>query len=79
MAAPVAATVIAGGVIDMLANALYLIATHNGPLSVVVTLSSLYPASTVVLALAVLGERLSVVQGAGIACALIAVLLIVGR
>ena len=79
MPPPVAAMVIAGGVIDMLANALYLIATHNGPLSVVVTLSSLYPASTVVLALAVLGERLSVLQGAGIACALIAVLLIVGR
>jgi drug/metabolite transporter (DMT)-like permease len=79
MAAPVAAIVIAGGVIDMLANALYLIATHHGPLSVVVTLSSLYPAGTVVLALAVLGERLSALQGAGIACALVAVLLIVGR
>jgi drug/metabolite transporter (DMT)-like permease len=66
-------------VIDVLANALYLIATHHGPLSVVVTLSSLYPAGTVVLALAVLGERLSALQGAGIACALVAVLLIVGR
>jgi drug/metabolite transporter (DMT)-like permease len=42
-----------------------------------VTLRSLYPASTVVLALAVLGERLSVIQGTGIGCALIAVLLIV--
>ncbi len=78
MAAPIASIVIAGGVIDMLANALYLVATHHGPLSVVVTLSSLYPASTVVLALAVLRERLSALQGAGIACALIAVLLIVG-
>lgn len=79
MPAPVAAIVVAGGVIDMLANALYLLATRHGPLSVVVTLSSLYPASTVVLALAVLGERLSARQGAGIACALAAVLLIVGR
>jgi uncharacterized membrane protein len=78
MAAPLAAIVIAGGLLDMLANALYLLATHNGPLSVVVTLSSLYPASTVLLALAVLGERLSALQGAGIVCALIAVLLIVG-
>jgi uncharacterized membrane protein len=77
MAAPVAAIAIAGGLIDMLANVLYLIATRNGPLSVVVTLTSLYPASTVVLALAVLGERLSVIQGTGIGCALIAVLLIV--
>jgi len=79
MTGPVAAIAIVGGVIDMLANALYLIAVHHGPLSVVVTLASLYPASTVVLALAVLGERLSALQGAGIACALIAVLLIVGR
>ena len=65
MAAPIAAMVIAGGVIDMLTNALYLIATHNGPLTVVAPLSSLYPASTVALALAVLGERLSALQGAG--------------
>jgi drug/metabolite transporter (DMT)-like permease len=79
MAAPVASIAIAGGVLDMLANALYLVATRHGPLSVVVTLSSLYPASTVILALAVLRERLSALQGAGIACALIAVLLIVGR
>ena len=63
----------------MLANALYLIATHHGPLSVVVTLASLYPATTVVLALVVLGERLRALQGIGIACALIAVALIVGR
>lgn len=79
MATSVAAIAIVGGVIDMLANALYLLATHSGPLSVVVTLTSLYPATTVVLALAVLGERLSGRQGAGIVCALIAVLLIVGR
>jgi drug/metabolite transporter (DMT)-like permease len=79
MPAPVAAMVVAGGVIDMLANALYLIATHHGALSVVVTLASLYPASTVLLALVVLGERLNAVQGVGIACALIAVVLIVAR
>jgi drug/metabolite transporter (DMT)-like permease len=62
----------------MLANALYLVATRYGPLSMVVPLSSLYPASTVVLARVVLGERLSVWQGIGIACALVAVLMIVG-
>ena len=78
MAAPVAAIVIAAGVVDMLANALYLIATRYGSLSVVVTLSSLYPASTVILARVILGERLSALQGVGIACALIAVVLIVG-
>ena len=32
-----------GGALDMLANLLYLIATRSGPLSVVVTLASLYP------------------------------------
>jgi drug/metabolite transporter (DMT)-like permease len=78
MPAPVAAIVVAGGAVDMLANALYLLATRYGPLSMVVPLSSLYPASTVVLARVVLGERLSVWQGIGIACALVAVLLIVG-
>jgi drug/metabolite transporter (DMT)-like permease len=73
----VAAIVIGGGAIDMLANALYLVASRNGPLSVVVTLSSLYPASTVVLAGLVLGERLNAWQQAGIVCALVAVTLIV--
>jgi drug/metabolite transporter (DMT)-like permease len=66
-----------GGVLDMLANALYLVASRHGSLSVVVTLSSLYPASTVILAWIVLGERLNAAQMAGIVCALIAVLLIV--
>jgi hypothetical protein len=37
MTAPVAAIAIAGGLIDMLASVLYLIATRNGPLSVVVS------------------------------------------
>ena len=49
-----------------------------GPLSIIVTLVSLYPAGTVILARFVLGERLSLIQNAGLACALIAVLLIVG-
>ena len=78
MSAPAAATAIAGGALDMVANALYMVAARVGPLSIVVTLASLYPASTVILARLVLGERLSFVQGGGIACALAAVLLIVG-
>ena len=68
---------VAGGLLDMLANVLYLLATRFGLLSMVVTLSSLYPASTVLLARVVLGERLSRVQTIGIVCALAAVVLIV--
>jgi uncharacterized membrane protein len=78
MPANVAAIAIAGGVLDMLANVLYLMATRYGPLSIVVTLSSLYPASTVLLARVVLREHLNVRQAAGIVCALGAVMLIVG-
>ena len=75
---PAAPLAIVGGAMDMLANALYVVASRSGPLSVVVTLASLYPASTVILARVVLGERLTAWQGAGIACALVAVVLIVG-
>jgi drug/metabolite transporter (DMT)-like permease len=75
---PAATLAVVGGAVDMLANALYLVASRSGPLSVVVTLASLYPASTVILARVVLGERLTPWQGAGIACALVAVVLIVG-
>jgi drug/metabolite transporter (DMT)-like permease len=65
------------GLLDMAANALYLLAVQIGPLSPIVTLSSLYPASTVLLARAVLGERLNAWQSAGVAFALVAVILIV--
>ena len=68
---------LAGGAVDMLANTLYMFAAQIGPLSPVVTLCSLYPASTVLLARAVLGERLNVWQTAGVAAALVAVVLIV--
>jgi drug/metabolite transporter (DMT)-like permease len=65
------------GVMDMLANALYLLAAQQGPLSLVVTLSSLYPASTVLLARIILSERLNRWQLTGVGCALAAVVLIV--
>jgi uncharacterized membrane protein len=72
-----ATTVSIGGALDMAANALYMIAARIGPLSIVVTLASLYPASTVLLARFVLRERLSLVQIIGIGCALAAVVVIV--
>ena len=78
MAPRVALLVIGGGALDMLANLFYLLAAHLGPLSVVVTLASLYPASTVVLARVTLGERLTAAQAIGVVCAMVAVVVIVG-
>jgi drug/metabolite transporter (DMT)-like permease len=69
--------VVGGGALDMVANVLYLIAVRQGPLSIVATLTSLYPASTILLARFVLRERLRLVQQAGVACAAVAIVLIV--
>jgi drug/metabolite transporter (DMT)-like permease len=74
-----AGTATLGGALDMAANAVYMTAARVGPLSIVVTLASLYPASTVVLARMILKEHLSWTQIAGIACALAAVVLIVSK
>jgi drug/metabolite transporter (DMT)-like permease len=73
----VAVTAQTCGGLDMLANVFYLLATRYGPLSLVVTLASLYPASTVLLARQVLGERLTRAQALGVIFALAAVVLIV--
>ncbi len=69
--------VVGGGALDMTANVLYLLAVRQGPLSIVATLTSLYPASTILLARIVLRERLRLVQGVGVASAAAAILLIV--
>jgi uncharacterized membrane protein len=74
----VAGVAVGAGALDMLANALFLIAVQQGPLSVVATLASLYPASTIILARIVLGERWSRLQAAGIATAVAATAMIVG-
>ncbi|KAB8193595.1 EamA family transporter [Nonomuraea phyllanthi] len=68
--------IVAAGVLDMAANVLYLLAQQDGLLSLVAVLVSLYPASTLLLARQVLGERLRGIQVAGVACALGAVALI---
>jgi len=65
------------GVFDVAANVLYLFASREGSLPTVVTLASMYPASTVLLARVVLGERLNAVQTVGLGCALVAVAAIV--
>ncbi|MBV9099494.1 MAG: EamA family transporter [Candidatus Dormibacteraeota bacterium] len=66
----------ATGVFDVSANALYLIAVHNGLLSIVAVLVSLYPAATVACSLLFLGERLRALQIASVGVALAAVTLI---
>jgi len=69
--------VIGGGALDMLANVLYVLAVRRGLLSIIATLTSLYPASTIILARIVLGERLRAVQHVGVLCAALAIVLIV--
>lgn len=70
---------IACGALDMVANALYLAAVRQGQLSLVATLASLYPASTVLLARVVLGERLGRWQQVGVLTAVAAIVLIVAN
>lgn len=64
------------GLLDVGANACFTLGTEAGLLSVVSVLASLYPVATIVLARALLGERLLAVQAAGIAVALAGVALI---
>jgi drug/metabolite transporter (DMT)-like permease len=66
----------AAGLLDLLANALYALATRHGLLSVVAVLSSLYPLVTVLLARAFLGERVARIQELGIAAAVAGVAMI---
>ncbi|GAB3088900.1 EamA family transporter [Micromonospora schwarzwaldensis] len=65
----------AAGLLDSAANALFLAAAGRGHLSVVAAIASLYPASTVLLALAVDRERLRPVQLAGLGFAAAALVL----
>ena len=66
------------GPFDMSANALFLIATRYGDLSLVAPLAALYPVTTVLLALLVDGERLRALQVVGLVLALAALLLVSG-
>jgi drug/metabolite transporter (DMT)-like permease len=65
--------VLAVGLLDVTANALFALASRHGLLAIVSVLGSLYPVPTVVLAHAVLGERISAVQRAGVVVALLGV------
>ena len=64
------------GVLDTTANVLFLYAVREGLLALGSVISAMYPASTLLLAGAVLGERLRSVQVAGLALAAGAVALV---
>ena len=64
------------GVFDASGNTFYTVATRLGRLDIAAVLSSLYPAATIVLAALLLKERTTLSQAAGMALALIAVVLI---
>jgi len=66
------------GMLDLGANVFYNVATTHGELSTVAVASSLYPVTTVLLAAALLGERVRGVQRVGVVVALFGVVLIAG-
>ena len=70
---PMAAT---AGVLDMAANVFFLLAVRRGLITLVSVVASMYPASTLVLARTVLGERLRPVQIVGLFVAAVAVTLL---
>ena len=64
------------GLLDLVGNVLLAVATTEGLVGVVSVLTSLYPVVTVALAQALLGERMSRLQTAGVAAAFAGVILI---
>ncbi|MER7008284.1 EamA family transporter [Dactylosporangium sp. NPDC000555] len=64
------------GALDMSANALYLLAVGRGDLSIIAPVASLYPISTVLLAMLIDRERMRPVQLAGLGLAATALILV---
>jgi drug/metabolite transporter (DMT)-like permease len=75
--APAATRVLVlAGTLDCSATGLYALANTKGALSIVAVVGSLYPVMTVILARAVLGERIRRVQQVGVVAALAGVAMI---
>ena len=68
--------ILAAGALDVAANTFYLLATREGLLSIVAVLTSMYPATTVVLARMTLGERFGRTQSIGLLIAVAGVVAI---
>jgi uncharacterized membrane protein len=75
---PVLPVVVLGAISDLAGNGLYILATQAGRLDVAATLSSLYPVTTVILAVAILREHVTRSHLAGIVLAAVAIALIAG-
>jgi drug/metabolite transporter (DMT)-like permease len=73
---PALGLTVVAGVSDVLANALFLLATRVGLLSLVALLTSLYPVVALLVARLWLHERLSRLQAAGVLLALLATALL---
>jgi drug/metabolite transporter (DMT)-like permease len=67
---------IAAGMLDSLANLLFLYAVRHGPLAVIAVIAALYPAGTLLLARIVLRERLTRAQVGGLGLGAAAVVLL---
>lgn len=66
------------GLLDMIGNAAFILASQTGQLAIAAVLSSLYPVTTVILAIVVLRERLTRSHVAGIALTAVAIAMIAG-
>jgi len=66
------------GILDLIGNAMFLVAAQASGLALAAVLGSLYPVSTVILAAVVLREPIGRVHAVGIAAAALAAVLIVG-